>query len=136
MATSSAVQGIKTEAQKMWCCIFRGGNDSFSSLFKMNLIFWVLEKKPLSLFEWKQLLEVILNVKWVTTSWLPKFNLKTLERWGNEVVLSKCVLPIIEQLTQCLKITKKKSHIMILNKVFGVKIQMANFPNETQPFLD
>ena len=58
MATSSAVQGIKTEAQKMWCCIFRGGNDSFSSLFKMNLIFWVLEK--MFLFE---LLEVIQNVK-------------------------------------------------------------------------
>ena len=52
MATSSAVQGIKTEAQKMWCCIFRGGNDSFSSLFKMNLIFWVLEKMFL-FFYWK-----------------------------------------------------------------------------------
>ena len=51
-----------------------------------------------------KLLEVIQNVKWVTTSWLPKFNFKT---WGNEVVLSKCVLPIIEQLTQCLKISKK-----------------------------
>ena len=48
---SSAIQGIKTEAQKMWCCIFRGGNDSFSSLFKMNLIFWVLEK--MFLFEWQ-----------------------------------------------------------------------------------
>ena len=28
-----------------------GGNDSFSSLFKMNLIFWVLEK--MFLFEWQ-----------------------------------------------------------------------------------